>query len=123
MSAETFDILEYIEGLTGFAFDETVLKRIAADRGVDGYTAYSQLTQRDKDLLRADLLYTAYCSPNMMASHTNQHGSYSKTVGAQTVNRDELLQIFTGIYRRYGEEDKIEGLGGVVRWINEPMNC
>lgn len=123
MSAETFDILEYIEGLTAFAFDETILKRIALDRGVSEITCYEQLTQQDKDLLLADLLYTAYCSPNMIASHTNQHGSYSKTVGAQTINRDELLQIFMGIYRRYGEEDKIESLGGEVRWINEPMSC
>lgn len=119
MSTETFDILEYIEGLTAFAFDEAILKRIARDRGVIEVTNYEQLTQADKDLLLADLLYTAYCSPNMIASHTNQHGAYSKTVGAQTVNRDELYRIFTGIYSRYGENEKIEGLGGVVRWIDE----
>lgn len=122
MSAE-FDIISYIEGLTAFAFDETILNRIALDRGVSEVTDYDELTQENKDLLLADLLYTAYCSPNMIASHTNQHGAYSKTVGAQTVNRDELYQIFMGIYRRYGEEEKVENLGGVVRWINEPLNC
>lgn len=118
MSSE-FSIYEYIEGLTGYVFDKTVIERIARDRGVAEVTDYAALTQRDKDLLRADLLYTAYCSPNMMASHTNQHGSYSKSVGAQTVNRDELYQIFMGIYRKYGEEEMLEGIGGVVRFIDE----
>ena len=118
---ETFDIYKYIEGLTGFVFDKTVIERIALDRGVSTVTSYETLTQRDKDLLLADLLYTAYCSPNMMASHTNQHGSYSNTVGAQTVNRDELYQIFMGIYRKYGEEEILEGIQGKVMWVDEGM--
>lgn len=118
MAAE-FDIYKYIEGLTGFVFDKTVIERIALDRGVSEITSYDELTKRDKDLLLADLLYTAYCSPNMMASHTHQHGSYSKTVGAQTVNRDEMYRIFMGIYRRYDEEEILEGISGRVKWIDE----
>lgn len=116
---EEFDICKYIEGLTGFVFDKTVIERIALDRGVSEVTSYDELTQRDKDLLLADLLYTAYCSPNMMASHTNQHGSYSKTYGAQTINRDELYQIFMGIYRKYDEEEILENIQGRVKWIDE----
>lgn len=119
--ADEFDIYKYIEGLTGFVFDKTVIERIALDRGVSEFTSYDELTQRDKDLLRADLLYTAYCSPNMMANHTHQHGSYSKTVGSQTVNRDELYKIFFGIYKKYGEEEILEGIQGKVGWIDEGM--
>lgn len=118
MAAE-FDIYKYIEGLTGFVFDKTVIERIALDRGVSEITSYDELTKRDKDLLLADLLYTAYCSPNMMASHTHQHGSYSKTVGSQTINRDELYQIFMGIYRKYDEDELLDGIGGRVKWIDE----
>jgi hypothetical protein len=117
--ADEFDIYKYIEGLTGFVFDKTVIERIALDRGVSEVTSYDELTQRDKDLLRADLLYTAYCSPNMMANHTHQHGSYSKTVGAQTINRDELYQIFMGIYKKYGEDELLDGIAGRVKWIDE----
>lgn len=119
--ADEFDIYKYIEGLTGFVFDKTVIERIALDRGVSEFTSYDELTQRDKDLLRADLLYTAYCSPNMMANHTHQHGSYSKTVGSQTINRDELYKIFFGIYKKYGEEEILEGIQGKVGWIDEGM--
>ena len=114
-----FDIYKYIEGLTGFVFDKTVIERIALDRGVSEVTSYDELTQRDKDLILADLLYTAYCSPNMMAKHTHQHGSFSKTVGSQTINRDELYQIFMGIYRRYGEDELLDGIAGRVKWIDE----
>jgi len=117
--SSTFDIYEYIEGLTGFVFDKTVINRIALDRGVSEITSYEELTEDVKELLRADLLYTAYCSPNVIANHSHQHGSYSKSVGAQTINRDELFRIFMGIYSKYGEEDKVEGIGGVVRWIDE----
>ena len=119
--ADEFDIYKYIEGLTGFVFDKTVIERIALDRGVSEFTSYDELTQRDKDLLRADLLYTAYCSPNMTANHTHQHGSYSKTVGSQTINRDELYKIFFGIYKKYGEEEILEGIQGKVGWIDEGM--
>lgn len=117
--ADEFDIYKYIEGLTGFVFDKTVIERIALDRGVSEVTSYDELTQRDKDLLLADLLYTAYCSPNTMANHTHQHGSYSKTVGSQTINRDELYRIFMGIYRRYGEDELLDGIAGRVKWIDE----
>lgn len=114
-----FDINAYIEGLTGFVFDKTVIDRIALDRGVSEVTSYDQLTQRDKDLLLADILYTAYCSPNIMANYTQQHGAYSKSYGHQTIDRDEMYRIFMGIYGRYGEEEKIEGIAGIVKWIDE----
>lgn len=113
-----FDIINYLSGLTGFVFDKTVLERIALDRGVEDVDDYSELDQQTKDLLRADLLYTAYCSPNVMASHSISHGSFSKSVGHQTVNKDEIYQIFMGIYRKYDDAmlDKIENTGS-VRWI------
>ena len=114
-----FDIIDYISGLTGFVFDKTVLERIALDRGVDDVEDYEELDQRTKDLLRADLLYTAYCSPNVMANHSIQHGAFSKSVGAQTVSKDDLYQIFMGIYRKYDDEmlDVIDNAGN-VNWID-----
>lgn len=113
-----FDIIEYISGLTGFVFDKAVLNRIALDRGVSCVTSYEQLGQEEKDLLLADCLFTAYCSPNVMANRSLQHGSFSKSYGHQTVNRDELYQIFMGIYRKYGEEEKVADALGTVRWID-----
>lgn len=100
-----FNIIDYIAGLTGFVFDIAVLNRIAMDRGVSEYTEYSQLTDKDKDLLTADCLKTAYYSPNTIASHSIGHGSFTKSVGAQTIkDREELYNMFMAIYDKYGEE-------------------
>ena len=74
-----FDIIKYISSLTGFAVDKSVCERIAMERGVEDVTSISELEQKDKDLLLADLLYTIYISPNSSASLTQQHGSYTQT--------------------------------------------
>lgn len=113
-----FDIIEYISGLTGFVFDKAVLNRIAFDRGVNCVTSYEQLGQEEKDLLLADCLYTAYCSPNVMANRSIQHGAFSKSYGSQTISRDDLYRIFMGIYRKYGEEEKVSDAIGTVKWID-----
>jgi hypothetical protein len=108
MAAIEFDILQYMSGLTGFTFDKAVLTRIALERGVDQVTAYSQLTKRQKDLITADLLLTAYLSPNVWASFDQSHGSYKKGIGSQTMyNKEEILDYLRGIYEEY-EDEKLD---------------
>ena len=110
MAVIEFDILQYMSGLTGFTFDKAVLVRIALDRGVAEVTDYDELTQRDKDLITADLLLTAYLSPTMWASFTQSHGSYKKGVGAQSMyNKEEILEWIRGIYEEY-EDPMIDQL-------------
>ena len=102
MAVIEFDILQYMSGLTGFTFDKAVLTRIALDRGVAEVTEYDTLTQRDKDLITADLLLTAYLSPTIWASFTQSHGSYKKGVGSQSMyNKEEILDYLRGIYEEY----------------------
>lgn len=118
---EGFDVIEYISGLTGFVFDKAVLKSIAMSRGVFGATYPSQIDYKTRELLRADLLYTAYCSPNVMASMSHQHGAYTNTVGSQTVtDKESLYNIFMGIYRKYADPmlETIEGGNGDLRWLD-----
>jgi hypothetical protein len=101
---EAFDIIEYLSGLTGFVFDKAVLKRVAIERGVIGVTEYTQLDQKTKELLLADLLMVVYLSPNTSASHTNQHGSFTVTVGSQTINsKDAIYDVMMRIYKKYGD--------------------
>lgn len=108
-----FDILEYLSGLTSFVFDKAVLKRIALDRGVLSVTSYSELDDKTKDLLRADLLLAAYLSPNVWASYTHSHGSYSQTTGSQTIYIEEKERIYNmlrNIYSKY-DDAKLEEIG------------
>lgn len=110
---EKFDILEYLSGLTSFVFDKAVLKRIALDRGVMSVTSYSELDDKTKDLLRADLLLAAYLSPNVWASYTHSHGSYSQTTGSQTIYIEEKERIYNmlrNIYSKY-DDAKLEEIG------------
>lgn len=119
---DKFDIIEYLSGLSSFVFDKAVLKRIALDRGAAKVTSYEELDTRTKDLLRADILYTAYISPNVWASHTHSHGSYSQTVGSQTIyaeDKEKLYEIFMGIYRKYDDE-KLEEVvdNATLDWLD-----
>lgn len=119
---DRFDIIEYLSGLTGFTFDKAVLKRVALDRGVPDVQDYSSLDTKTKDLLRADLLYTAYISPDVWSSYTHAHGSFSQTTGSQTLNdknRGRIYNIFMGIYRKYNDDKltEIEDFG-TVQWID-----
>jgi hypothetical protein len=119
---DTFDIIEYLSGLTGFVFDKAVLKRIAFDRGVEEVSDYTELEQRDKDLLLADLLYTVYLSPNVWASSTQSHGSYTKTIGSQTTyseDKERLYNTFVNIYKKYSDDklSEIESLSGNLQWL------
>jgi len=110
MSEITFDILSYMSGLTGFTFDKAVLTRIAFERGVSEVTEYSALTQENKDLITADLLLTAYLSPNTWASFQQTHGSYTKTIGSQTINfksKEQIYNYLYKIYTQYEDEDKL----------------
>ena len=117
---DKMDIIDYLSGLTGFVFDKAVLQRIALDRQALNLNP-EDLDAKTKDLLRADLLYTAYISPNVLASSTNSHGSYTKTIGSQTIHtadKERLYNIFMGIYRKYNDE-KLEEIedSSTLQWL------
>lgn len=118
-----FDIIEYLSGLTQFTFDKAVLKRIALERDVAEIDDFEDLTQEQKDLLRADLLYTAYLSPNVWASSTQSHGSYTKSIGSQTMytaDKERLYNLIVGIYRKYDDDKlvEIEGNEATLQWLD-----
>ena len=117
----TFDIIAYLEGLTGFVFDKTVLERIARERNVLGVESYEQLTREQRDLCKADLLYTAYCSPDVWASQTNAHGSYSKTTGSQTLQQKQrILDMALALYQKWNDEEMLEEIApsGGMEWLD-----
>lgn len=110
MATIEFDILQYMSGLTGFTFDKAVLTRIALERGVDEVTEYDELTKRDRDLITADLLLTAYLSPTVWASFDQSHGSYKKGIGSQTMyNKEDIYNYLYNIYKLY-EDEKLDEL-------------
>lgn len=120
---DKFDIIEYLAGLTGYVFDKAVLKRIALDRGVNEVVDYDELDEQTKDLLRADLLYVVYLSPNVWASSQQSHGSYSKSIGSQTTysaDKERLYNLITGIYRKYDDSKltEIQENKSTLQWLD-----
>lgn len=119
----SMNIIEYLSGLTAFVFDKSVLQRVALDRGVLDVEDVSTLDTKTRDLLKADLFYVAYLSPNVWASSKNQHGSFSQSIGGQTLSasdKERLYNFFTYIYKKYDDEMLSEVLASdsTLQWIN-----
>ena len=118
-----FDIIKYLSGLLGgFVFDRATLEGIAWERGVSDVTSFNELDSKTKELLRADLAYAAYCSPNIWASSTQSHGSYTKTIGSQTLyegGRERLYSLFVGIYTKYNDNklEEVKSQSGSLHWV------
>lgn len=118
---DRFDIIEYVSGLTNFVFDKAVLKRIVLERGVEEVDDYNFLDTQQKELLLADLLYTAYLSPNTVASSTQSHGAFTRTIGSQTISkadRDMLYNRFYSIYKKYNDEKLYELDDATLQWLS-----
>ena len=121
MSVE-FNIIDYLSGITGFLFPKEVLQCIALEREVHEVTSYDELDTKTKELLKADLLYAAYLSPNVWASANQAHGSFSRSIGSQTTHTEDkkrLYKIFMGIYKKY-EDPKYDELSeeGTLQWLD-----
>ena len=81
---------------------------------------YEQLDEKTKELLYADLLFTAVTAPSSTASHTNQHGAYTKTYGSQSIrDRENLYDTISHIYKKYGDKklDAISDTIGSLTWM------
>ena len=119
-----FDIIKYLSGLLGgYVFDRATLEAIAWEREVTDVTSFDELDAKTKELLRADLARVAYYSPNVWASSSQSHGSYTKSIGSQTVyasEKQKLYNIFSAIYQKYEDEalKEIESEDCNLQWID-----
>ena len=120
---DRINIIEYLSGLTAYVFDKSILKRIALDRGVLNVDDCSELDEKTRDLLKADLYYTAYMSPNVWASSTHSHGSFTQTIGSQTVYNEEkerLFKMFMNIYEKYDDKmlSEVSASDSNLQWLD-----
>lgn len=115
--SQEYDLIEYMSGLTVFVLDKSVLKAVALERGVLDKGA-GDLSQKERDLLRADILMRVYNGPGTIASFSRQHGQFSTTTGQQTINnRQALLDSAAALYRKWDDPmlDFIDS--GSVQWV------
>ena len=116
----SFDIIRYMSSLTGYIFDDAVLERIALERNVAGVASFSDITEKDKDLLTADLLFVLYTSPSQSASFSKKHGQFSQSVGSQTItDKDGIYNLMVRLYQKWEDPKvkEIEEMGGGLEWM------
>lgn len=117
----SYSIIDYMAGLTGYSLDRQVLQRIAVDRHIHAELCPTDLTQRQKDLLLADILFVIYMSPNSLPSRSHQHGQFSMSVGQQTLgNRQDAFDMMRRLYAKWGD-DKLDLVPdtSAIEWVEE----
>ena len=103
-------VLEWLEASTMYSsFTEKNFVKIALDRGInpsDDVYNETTITKRERDLMTADLIYTAVLlRPSNTASLSQSHNGYQKTVGSeQDFYQDDKIQYAIRIYKKYGDE-------------------
>lgn len=103
-------VLEWLEASTMYSsFTEKNFIKIALDRGIDpNWDVYDKttVTERERDLMTADLIYTAVLlRPSNTASLQQSHNGFQKTIGSeQDFYQDDKIQYAIRIYKRYNDE-------------------
>ena len=115
-----FDIIRYMSSLTGYVFDDAVLERTALDRNVAEVGSFAELSEKDKDLLTADLLFVLYTSPSQSASISKKHGQFSMSVGSQTItDKDGIFYTMMRLYQKWEDPkaEELESIGAGLEWM------
>lgn len=114
-----FDIITYMGSLTGFSFEKSVLERIAMERGLSYVSNFNDLTERDRDLLLADMLFVIYTTPSQTPSLTKSHGSFSQTIGSQIItDKANIYDLMMKLYRKWGEEKaELDDAESNLQWL------
>ena len=103
-------VLEWLEASAMYSsFTEKNFIKIALDRGISpDADVYDEtiVTKRERDLLTADLIYTAVLlRPSNTASLSQSHNGFQKTIGSeQDFYQDDKIQYAIRIYKKYGDE-------------------
>lgn len=102
-------VLDWLDASTMYSsFTEKNFIKIALDRGIDPtWDVYDEtkVTQKERDLMTADLIYTAVLlRPSNTASLSQSHNGYQKTIGSeQDFYQDDKIKYAIGIYNRYND--------------------
>lgn len=118
-------VLEWLKASTMYSsFEEKHFVKIALDRGVDpdaDVMDESQVTKRQKDLMDADLIYTAVLKrPSDTASLSQSHNGYQKTIGSERdFYQDEKIKYAIRIYEMYDDERAgiLESIKRKIRFV------
>lgn len=116
----------YLNSLTRFVFEKDVYDRIAAEQGLldDAYASISDIPEQVKDFCLIALYEVIVNgSPWSVASNSVSHGSFTHTVGTETITAaamERIMRALRRLYKKYGMDDLADEMdsGGTI-WVNE----
>jgi len=102
-------VLEWLKYDSRYTFSDGELTKIIMDRRLepsDDVYNNPSITDRERELLSADLIFTAVIlSPSSTKSLSQSHNGYQKVVGSETdVFQSKKIDIALGIYKKYDDE-------------------
>lgn len=101
------NVLDWLKVSTRYTFDTATFEKIAYDRGCDpdADVYSSNVTQRQRDLMTADIIFTAYLlSPSSTSSLQQSHSGYQKSVGSETnYYQADKIKYALRIYSMYDD--------------------
>ena len=117
-------VLEWLKASTTYTrFDEQNFVKIALDRGInpDDDAYGNNVTKRDRELMTADIIFTAVLlSPSNTSSLQQSHNGYQKSIGSeQDFYQDEKIKYAIRIYNLYDDEraEILDGVRKKIRFI------
>lgn len=119
-NSSAYTIAEHLRGLSPL-INEDGLRSILARRGFDGGTPYSEMTQRDIDLLEGFTYFWLSNLPVGGASVKDADGDWSHSEGGWQISKadkDRWFKLYKALYAKWGEEP-VSVVSG-VRLVNFP---
>lgn len=111
-------VLEWLRASTRYTFNDDTFTKIAVDRGVQPCHDIMVIDDRAKELMTADIIFTAVLlSPSSTSSLQQSHNGYQKTVGSETdYYQADKIKYAMQIYNKY-DDSRAEALDGVRKRI------
>lgn len=99
-------VLEWLRASTRYTFSDDTFAKIAVDRHAMPEDDIAVIDQRTKDLMTADIIFTAVLlSPSSTSSLQQSHNGYQKTIGSETdYYQADKIKYAIQIYNRYGDD-------------------
>ena len=98
-------VLEWMRASSRFKFEDTTFQKIAIDREINDTDDVTTLSVRDKELLEADIILTAFVfSPSSTASESVLHNNFQHTIGSEGKPSTMSWNWAKAIYTKYNDE-------------------
>ena len=104
-------IAEWLGGILGITVPDSAIRSVLIKRSVSGDTPCNAVTQRDAELLKADLYMWYYTTPSTTQSVEDSDSYWKHREGSSSStpkDKDVILKMANLIYEKYGEDVVIQ---------------